>query len=51
MTEEQILFALEKEIEQLKEILKSREERYEEIKSNGSSFTTLFLQDQDCCQG
>ena len=26
-------------------------ERNEEIKSNGSSFTTLFLQDQDCCQG
>lgn len=51
MTEKEILSALEKEIEQLKEILKSREERYEEIKSNGSSFTTFFLQDQDCCQG
>lgn len=51
MTEKEILSALEKEIEQLKEILKSREERYEEIKSNSSSFTTFFLQDQDCCQG
>jgi hypothetical protein len=49
MTEEQILLSLEKEIEQLKEILKSREEKYEKIKSNSSSFTTLFLQDQDCC--
>lgn len=51
MTEKEILSALEKEIEQLKEILKSREERYEEIKSNGSNITTFFLQDQDCCQG
>jgi hypothetical protein len=51
MTEEQELISLKKEIEQLKEILKNREKRYEEIKSNGSSFTTLFLQDQDCCQG
>jgi shikimate kinase len=54
MTEEQELISLKKEIEQLKQILKNREKRYEEVYNvfitNGSSFTTLLLQDQDCCQ-
>jgi shikimate kinase len=49
MTEEQELISLKKEIEQLKEIVKNREKRYEEIYNvfitNGSSFTTLLLQD------
>ena len=53
MTEEQELISLQKEIEQLKQILKNREKRYEEIYNvfitNGSNFTTLLLQDQDCC--